>query len=116
MANEYWYDGRTFRSVMNSDSGEVSAATVFHYHQQGRIVWAEYSGGELVPGMLLALANANGCLDLRYQHVNSGGELMTGVCRSTPELLLDGRYRLREYWRWTCGSESSVESVIEEVR
>jgi hypothetical protein len=53
---------------------------------------------------------------MRYQHANTAGELMTGVCRSTPELLPDGRIRLHESWRWTCKDGSSGTSVIEEVR
>ena len=53
---------------------------------------------------------------MRYHHVNAAGELMTGVCRSTPELLPDGRVRLHERWQWTSGDGSSGESVIEEVR
>ena len=40
---------------------------------------------------------------------------MTGECHSVPEILPDGRYRLREKWRWTCGDGSSGESVIEEL-
>ena len=35
------YEGKTFRSVSNSASGEVGTETVFHYHQHGRLVWAE---------------------------------------------------------------------------
>ena len=90
------YDGRTFCSINNSDTGEVGAETVFYYHQTGDIVWAEYGGGEIARGHLIAASNAAGCLDMRYHHVNARGELMTGVCRSTPEILADGRIRLHE--------------------
>lgn len=55
-------------------------------------------------------------LDARYQHVNEDGELRTGMCRSTPEVLEDGRVRLNEKWKWTSGDGSSGESVVEEVR
>ena len=109
------YDGKVFKSVKNSDSGDVGSETVFHYHQDGNIVWAEYSGGNVVCGHLVAIRDNDGALDMRYQHVNSAGELMTGECRSTPELLHDGRIRLYEKWRWTCGDRSSGESVIEEI-
>jgi hypothetical protein len=52
---------------------------------------------------------------MRYQHVNARGELMTGQCRSTPEVLPDGRLRLRESWQWTSGDGTSGESVVEEI-
>jgi hypothetical protein len=54
-------------------------------------------------------------LDARYQHVNTSGELMTGQCKSTPEVLPDGRLRLHESWRWTSGDMSEGRSVVEEV-
>ncbi len=60
--------------------------------------------------------DSEGRLDMRYHQVNDRGELMTGVCRSTPELLPDGRIRLHEAWRWTSGDGSSGISVLEEVR
>ena len=64
----------------------------------------------------MALVDAEGCLDMRYHQVNDRGELMTGACRSTPELLPDGRIRLHEEWRWTSGDGSGGSSVLEEVR
>ena len=109
------YEGRTFRSVSNSDTGEVGADTYFHYHQKDDLVWAEYSGGELRFGTLIAMVAPDGSLDMRYQHVNKKGELMTGVCRSNPEILPDGRLRLHEKWQWTSGDLSAGESIIEEI-
>jgi len=41
---------------------------------------------------------------------------MTGICRSTPQTLADGRIRLHEKWQWTCGDLSLGESVVEEIR
>ncbi|RYD69871.1 MAG: n-acetylglutamate synthase, partial [Verrucomicrobiaceae bacterium] len=95
------YNGRKFRSVVNSDNGEVGSETEFQYRQSGNIVTAIYSGGSILIGQLLATSDAAGVLDMRYHHVNTQGELMTGVCRSVPELLPDGRIRLHESWRWT---------------
>lgn len=109
------YNNRKFRSVQNSSSGEVSSETIFHYHQEGEMVWAEYSGGEIVRGSLVARCDAGGNLDMRYQHLNRAGELMTGECRSKPEILPDGRLRLYEKWKWTSGDLSPGESIIEEV-
>jgi hypothetical protein len=109
------YDNRNFRSIANSGNGEVRGNTIFHYHQDGEVVWAEYSGGEIIRGMLIAKVLADGSLDMRYQHINRRGELMTGVCRSIPELLSDGRIRLHEKWQWTTGDLSSGESIMEEI-
>jgi hypothetical protein len=110
------YDDRRFVSVSNSGSGEVDSATVFHYHQEGRLVWATYRGGAIRFGSLIAKVEEGDCLDMRYQHCNIAGELMTGKCRSTPEILPDGRLRVHEVWQWTSGDFSQGESVIEEIR
>lgn len=110
------YDNRRFASVSNSANGEVSTATVFEYHQDGALVWASYSGGSIVYGTLLAQVDEQDCLDMRYQHLNTAGELMTGRCHSTPEVLPDGRLRLHEQWQWTSGDGSAGTSVIEEIQ
>lgn len=115
------YDHKTFRSASNTDNGEVSSATVFHYRQDGKIVWADYSGGSIVRGFLIATVQTEvdghpHTLDARYQHVNVAGEIMTGRCKSTPEVLEDGRIRLHEEWQWTSGDLSKGKSVVEEER
>ena len=108
------YNNKTFHSVSNTANGEVSHETVFHYKQEGNIVTATYSGGAVAQGHLIALVDAQGVLDMRYHHVNTSGELMTGTCRSTPELLPDGKIRLHEEWQWTNRDGSKGKSIIEE--
>lgn len=110
------YDNRKFSSVENSASGEVSGETVFHYHQKDDLVWAEYSGGAIVFGNLIAKVLPDSSLEMRYQHLNLSGELMTGKCFSKPEILSDGRIRLYEKWQWTSGDLSEGKSIIEELR
>jgi len=110
------YDGKSFRSVDNSETGEVSHETIFHYHQKGDLVWAEYAGGAIFFGNLIAKVEKEGNLEMRYQHLNEQGKLMTGVCHSTAEILSDGRIRLLEKWQWTSGDFSEGESVVEEIK
>lgn len=110
------YQGKSFRPVANAENGEVSGETIFHYRQNGNIVTAEYAGGSVVSGHLIALVDENGCLDMRYHQVNDRGELQTGVCQSVPEMLPDGRIRLHETWQWTSGDSSRGTSVVEEIQ
>lgn len=110
------YDNRKFTSVENSETGEVSSETLFHYHQQGEMVWAEYAGGEIVFGNLIAKVLEDSSLEMSYQHINRSGEMMTGKCVSRPEVLPDGRLRLHEKWQWTSGDLSGGESIVEEVK
>ena len=114
--NKINYDDKKFASIENSETGEVSGETVFHYRQKGDLVWAEYAGGAIVFGTLIAKVLENDWLEMRYQHLNKSGDLMTGRCFSTPEILSDGRIRLFEKWQWTSGDLSAGESIIEELK
>lgn len=109
------YDNTYFRPVSNTENGETSEETLFHYRQNGNILTCSYSGGHIVSGQLIGLVDTDGNIDMRYHQVNSKGELMTGMCRSTPEMLPDGRIRLHETWQWTSGDQSKGNSVLEET-
>ncbi|HVF87905.1 MAG TPA: hypothetical protein VM866_09955 [Pyrinomonadaceae bacterium] len=116
MTDKINYHDRFFALQSNSGNGEVGAGTVFHYRQKGDVVWGTYEGGQILFGTLVAKIDENGVLDMRYQHVNLSGELMTGRCRSTPEVLPDNRLRLHESWQWTSGDNSAGTSVIVEIK
>ena len=109
------YHNKIFRSITNSDNGQVTGDTEFHYQQSGDIVTAEYSGGQIVRGSLIAKILPDYSLDMRYQHIDVDGYLQTGICQSKPEILENGKIRLHETWQWTSGDRSSGESVIQEV-
>lgn len=108
------YNNKSFRPISNSENGETSNETVFHYKQRGNILSSEYSGGKIKYGHLIGLVDANGTIEMRYHQVNDKGELMTGICISKPEILANGKIRLHESWKWTSGDQSKGESIIEE--
>ena len=108
------YNNKTFRPIQNSGNGETSSETLFVYRQDGNILTSEYSGGNIIKGHLIGIVNAEGKIDMRYHQVNKNGEIMTGTCISTPEVLPNGKIRLHEEWTWTSGDSSSGNSIIEE--
>ncbi len=93
------YNGKVFKPVSNS----------------GNILTAEYSGGKITKGHLIGLVNTDGTIDMRYHQVNTNGELMTGICKSTPKVLINGKVLLYESWEWTSGDFTKGESILEEV-
>lgn len=109
------YAGRKFISIKNTDNGEVSQETIFEYMQDGNIISATYSGGEVVKGVLIGMIKEDGCLEFRYNHVNSKKEIRGGQCVSTPEILPDGRIRLYENWKWLDSEATEGNSIIEEI-
>ena len=108
------YNDKIFRPVVNSENGETSNDTVFIYKQIGNILTSEYSGGKIINGHLIGLVDENGEIEMRYNQVNQKGELMTGICKSKPEILENGKIRLHENWEWTSGDKSKGTSIIEE--
>ena len=73
------YDNRAFRGLVNTDNGEVSGETRFHYRQEGARLWANYAGGSVVTGHLLGHVNEDDSLEFVYHHINVDGELMVGA-------------------------------------
>ena len=107
-------DNKIFQAKSNSENGEVSKATKFHYHQDGIIIWAEYQGGSILKGSLIGKIIEDKYLEFVYHHINDQEELLTGKCKSYPEILDDGKILLKEFWQWTCRDFSEGESVLVE--
>lgn len=109
------YHNKKFRPETTSPNGEVDDSVIFHYQQTNNVLTCTYSGSNIVSGHLIGLVDANGSIDMRYHQVNTAGELMTGTCQSAPELLPNGKLRLRESWRWTSGDVSAGISTLIEL-
>ncbi|MEM5565989.1 n-acetylglutamate synthase [Psychroserpens sp. AS72] len=109
------YNDKKFKAVKNTANGETSEETIFHYKQTKNIVTATYSGGQIIEGHLIGLVSKHGEINMRYHQVNVNGDLMSGVCKSTPEIVSNGKIRLHEEWQWTSGDKSKGNSIIEEL-
>ncbi|HAS40627.1 MAG TPA: hypothetical protein DCS93_09115 [Microscillaceae bacterium] len=44
---EMGLDNRKFKSLSNFENDEVSDSTIFHYHQENKMMRIEYRGGEI---------------------------------------------------------------------
>ena len=93
------YGGRLFRPVEMSETSQTGTDTIFKYEQIGDMVTATYSGGSIKFGQIIGRVDAAGILEMRYQHIDHAGELRTGQCTTTPEILPGGKMRLHESWR-----------------
>jgi len=106
------YNGRRFRPVSDHPGEDGTMAT---YRQEGDLLWAEFSGGPNRRGSLTGLCADDGSLEFAYTMVRTSGEVISGRCRSTPEILPDGRIRLHEQWERYGPNGSSGTSILEEV-
>jgi len=109
------YDGRTFRSADPETANGAGLGPIGHYHQNGERVWAEFAGGAVAKGALVGTCTPDGSLTLAYCQLLQDGQVVAGRCTSTPQVLNDGRIRLREqWWRFDHACSCGV-SYIEEV-
>ena len=115
VSTDICYDGRRFIPKMNSENGEVSEQTTFTYHQNGKLLWADYSGGDILRGSLIGTVSINGELDFVYHHMNQDMQVKTGKCHSVPTVLENGKMELSEQWEWTSRECSKGESLLMEV-
>lgn len=109
------YDKKLFKAIQNSNNGQVAEGLTFLYRQKNNIVTCEYAGGDIIQGHLIGLVDEKGIIQMRYHQVDVNGQLMTGKCTSTPNVMANGKIRLHEVWQWTSGDESKGSSILEEA-
>lgn len=115
ISSDICYDNRFFVPYQNTENGEVDESTLFGYHQCKNVLWAEYSGADIVEGHLVGTVEKNGELDFYYHHINKENELRIGVCHSIPQVLENGKIKLFESWQWLSGDKSEGSSILVEV-
>jgi hypothetical protein len=86
------YDRHRFRPA--GTAGEDGLVAL--YRQDGDLLYGEFSGGRSRRGGLAGTCAPDGTLRFAYCMVQTSGEVISGSCVSTPELLADGRVRLCE--------------------
>jgi len=109
------YNGKVFKPIRSTPNSDSSSETHFYYKQTDDIIEATYFGGNIRSGHLLGLVDTHGNINFRYHHINSENKIMSGTCRSKPEILANGKIRLHEEWLWTSGDCSEGRSIVEEL-
>ncbi|MDX1349183.1 MAG: n-acetylglutamate synthase [Putridiphycobacter sp.] len=109
------YHNRKFKPVSNSANGLVSSEMVFHYTQHEEVLSCEYAGQDIKHGQILGIVYPDGSIEFAYQQIDFFGQILTGKCETTPEILPNGKLRLHEKWQWTSGDKSTGESILEEI-
>jgi hypothetical protein len=134
-ASRVSYDGRRFRPTGPDGDGAAAAlelrrdgdsaavepggrnrpTTVGRYHQDGDLVWAEFSGPTVPVGRLVGTCRPDGVIDAAYCMIGRDGQTIAGTCESTPTLHADGRMRVTERWQRMDGSSgvSYLEEIVE---
>ena len=108
-------NGKKFGLLANSENGEVSSETIFEYKQTGDLVTAEYCGGNIRYGKILARQNEAGNLEMTYHCLTNDGELKAGKALATVSINEQGKTQLDLDWKWIDGDESKGTSRYVEI-
>ena len=84
------YHLRKFRPIVTSMNGQADSSTIFRYEQKDAIITASYEGHKVLSGQIIGIIDENGVIDMRYQQISRNGEIKTGKCIATPEILPSG--------------------------
>jgi hypothetical protein len=105
-------DGRRFRPPDNVTGGDVGVDTLFVFHQDDDMVWAEYAGGRVRKGFLVGSTDGVHA-EFRYTQLLTDGTTANGWSRDRIEPLADGTVRLHEWWRWESKVGSGTSVLVE---
>lgn len=106
-------DGLVLAPVADQAPGQVGTRTRFTYHERDGVVWADYTGGDVVRGHLVGTRDGDR-LDFRYVQLGHDGTTSSGHCVSEVAELSDGRVRLAETWEWE-SRDGHGTSLVEEL-
>lgn len=110
---EFNFHNKTFFLLENSKSGKVNTDTIFNYQQKEHIVTADYSGGTIKYGKIIATLDKD-ILDMLYQCVTTENELKVGKAIAKISLTKENKIHLKLNWQWLNGNnEKGVSEYIE---
>ena len=98
-------NNKKFKTISNSENGELATDFVFHYQQRDTILTCSYKGVNIIEGHLLGIVSENNTINITYHQVNNLGKLKTGTCHSKIVIQSSGKIRIEENWQWTSGDK-----------
>ena len=93
------FNNKTFLLVENSENGLVNSETTFEYRQDGDMVTADYRGGVIKYGKIIAVLKDRQ-LDMRYQCLTSENELRSGQAIAEISFTEQHKLSLKLNWQW----------------
>ncbi|MDO5968297.1 hypothetical protein Q4Q35_00620 [Flavivirga aquimarina] len=111
---EFNFNNKIFSLTENSENGKVSSETIFKYKQEGHLVTANYYGGTIKYGKIIASLEENK-LNMLYQCITTENELKAGKAIANISLAKHNKIKLTLHWEWLNGKkETGVSEYIEQ--
>jgi len=111
--NKFNFNNKEFKPVQNSQEGEVSSETTFLFQQEDDLITADYHGGTVKQGKIIALLKDDK-MEMRYHCITIDDELKAGKALAHISINDDGRMQLALDWEWL-DREGDGQSIYIEV-
>ena len=110
--NEINFDKKTFKLLDNSKNGTVDSETIFEYRQNGKLITADYHGGSIIYGKIIAKM-IDGKLEMLYNCLTTSNELKAGKALANIVLTNEGKIKLHLDWKWFEHNEIGTSIYLE---
>lgn len=108
------FNNKTFALLENSENGKVTNQTIFKYQQEGNLVTADYFGGTIKYGKIIARLDGNQ-LNMLYQCLTTNDELKAGKAIADITFNENGKILLTLNWEWLIDGNGKGVSVYVEA-
>lgn len=108
----YNLNNKSFKLLSNSENGIVESETIFKYKQSNELVTAEYKGGSIIYGKIIAQLEQN-ILHMLYNCYTTEKELKAGKATAILSLNENGKMKLMLDWQWFESEEIGSSTYIE---
>ena len=107
------FNNKRFALIQNSDNGQVDTETIFNYKQEDNLVTADYFGGTIKYGKIIAELKSDE-LNMLYQCLTTDYQLKAGKAIAQISLTENGKIKLSLNWQWlTNGNDKGKSEYIE---
>lgn len=111
--NKINFNNKTFSLITNSENGKVNSETIFEYKQNGNFVTADYYGGTIRYGKIIAILNETQ-LNMLYQCITFDNELKAGKAIADISFTENEKIKLKLNWEWLGDrNETGVSEYLE---
>jgi len=111
--SKFNFDNKRFALIKNSESGQVNSETIFKYKQNDNLVTADYYGGTIIYGKIIAYLKDDD-LNMLYQCLTTDNQLKAGKASAKITLTDAGIMKLSLYWEWlTNENEKGISEYLE---
>ncbi|KFF10093.1 hypothetical protein [Flavobacterium hydatis] len=110
---DFNFNNKKFALIQNSDNGQVNTETIFNYKQNDNLVTADYFGGTIRYGKVIAELKGDE-LNMLYQCLTTDNQLKAGKAIAKIELTENNKIKLSLNWEWlTNGNDKGKSEYIE---